>query len=43
MPRQFDRATMEQFVRVKLAFDPDERLNAGKLIPSEKVHLELLH
>jgi len=38
----FDRNTMEQFHRVKYAFDPDERINAGKLIPSDKVRVNLL-
>lgn len=42
MPYQFDRPTMEQFQRVKEAFDPGERINAGKLLPSEKVKVELL-
>jgi glycolate oxidase len=42
MPYQFDQATMEQFLRVKEAFDPDERINAGKLMPSEKVKISLL-
>ena len=42
MPYQFDRATMEQFQRVKEAFDPGERINAGKLLPSEKVKVVLL-
>jgi glycolate oxidase len=42
MPYQFDRATMEQFHRVKEAFDPQERINAGKLLPSEKVKVILL-
>ena len=37
MPHMFDRATMEQFQRVKHAFDPQERINAGKLLPSERV------
>jgi glycolate oxidase len=39
---QFDDATMAQFAAVKRAFDPDENLNAGKRIPSEKVHVCLL-
>lgn len=39
----FDRPTMEQFGRVKLAFDPDERVNAGKLIPSDRLRVTLLH
>jgi glycolate oxidase len=42
MTYQFDQATMEQFLRVKHAFDPDERINSGKLIPSEKVKVTLL-
>jgi glycolate oxidase len=43
MPRQFDRATMDQFLGVKHAFDPQERINAGKLIPSDRVRVTLLH
>jgi glycolate oxidase len=41
MPLLFDPATMAQFRGVKLAFDPGERINAGKLLPSDKnvVHL----
>jgi glycolate oxidase len=42
MPYLFDRATMDQFQRVKEAFDPKERINAGKLIPSEVVTVQLL-
>ena len=42
MPYLFDRATMEQFQRVKSAFDPDQHLNAGKLLPSGKIHVQLL-
>ena len=42
MPYQFDRATMQQFQRVKEAFDPQERINAGKLLPSDKVKVILL-
>ena len=33
---------MDQFHRVKATFDPGERINAGKLIPSEKVQVTLL-
>jgi glycolate oxidase len=43
MSYQFDRNTMNQFQRVKRAFDSEERINAGKLIPSEKVKVNLLH
>jgi glycolate oxidase len=42
MPYQFDKPTMDQFQRVKDAFDPGERINAGKLIPSDKVVVNLL-
>jgi hypothetical protein len=35
---------MDQFARVKLAFDPGDQINAGKLIPSVsgKVKVDLL-
>ena len=42
MPYQFDQPTMQQFLAVKHAFDPDERINAGKLMPSEKVKISLI-
>ncbi|QOV89427.1 FAD-binding oxidoreductase [Humisphaera borealis] len=42
MPYLFDELTMAQFVAVKHAFDPEERINAGKLIPSDKVKITLL-
>ncbi|HYE19406.1 MAG TPA: FAD-linked oxidase C-terminal domain-containing protein [Tepidisphaeraceae bacterium] len=42
MPYQFDRPTMAMFDRVKRAFDPDERINAGKLLPSDKVKISLV-
>ena len=42
MPYLFDKPTMDQFRRVKDAFDPDERINAGKMIPSDKVRVTLL-
>lgn len=42
MPYLFDPATMKQMDRVKRAFDPGERINAGKMIPSEKVTVDLL-
>ncbi len=38
----FDSPTMGQFAAVKGAFDPQERINAGKLLPSEKVRVCLL-
>jgi len=42
MPYLFDKPTMDQFRQVKDAFDPDERINAGKLIPSNKLKVTLL-
>jgi glycolate oxidase len=42
MPYLFDKPTMDQFYRVKEAFDPGERINAGKLLPSDKVVVRLL-
>ncbi len=42
MPYLFDEATIGLFSRIKHAFDPDERINAGKLIPSDKVNVRLL-
>ncbi len=42
MPYLFDEPTMRQFQRVKEAFDPQQRLNAGKLIPSDKINIRLM-
>jgi glycolate oxidase len=42
MPYLFDKATMNLFSRIKRAFDPAERINAGKLIPSNKITVRLL-
>ena len=42
MPYLFDGTTMRAFAAVKAAFDPDERINAGKLIPSEKVQAGMI-
>jgi len=42
MPYLFDANTMKRFADVKAVFDPTERINVGKLIPSEKIHVELL-
>jgi glycolate oxidase len=42
MPYLFDKATMNLFSRIKKTFDPDERINAGKMVPSEKVDIRLL-
>jgi glycolate oxidase len=42
MPYLFDEPTMAQFAGVKHAFDPDERINAGKLVPSDKIQITLM-
>ncbi len=42
MPYLFDGATLRQFERVKRAFDPEDRINAGKLMFSDKVKVDLL-
>jgi glycolate oxidase len=42
MPYLFDKPTMDQFQRVKDAFDPLEQINGGKMIPSKKIKVNLL-
>jgi glycolate oxidase len=42
MPYQFDEATMRQFRQVKAALDPGEVINAGKLVPSDRLVVDLL-
>jgi glycolate oxidase len=42
MPYMFDGSTMRSFEAVKASFDPQERINAGKLIPSNKVQGRLI-
>lgn len=42
MPYLFDAATLEEFQRVKDAFDPLDQINAGKLLRSDKVQVTLL-
>ena len=41
MKVMFSPPTLELFARVKHAFDPDERLNLGKLIPSDRLAVDL--
>ncbi len=43
MSKMFNEATLKTFVRLKLAFDPGEQINAGKKIPSDKLRVDLLH
>jgi glycolate oxidase len=42
MPYLFDEPTLKLFSKVKNAFDPENRINPGKIIPSEKVNVVLL-
>ena len=42
MTDMFDEPTMRTFNTLKRTFDPDERANVGKLVPSEKVVIDLL-
>jgi glycolate oxidase len=42
MGYQFDEPTMSLFRRIKQALDPHERLNAGKMIPSDRMPFSLL-
>lgn len=42
MPYLFDDPTMRQFLALKIAFDPDERINAGKLVPSDRLKVDLM-
>lgn len=42
MPYLFDGVTLKQFQRVKEAIDPNDRINVGKLIPSDRVKIELV-
>lgn len=38
----FDPPTLDAFAAIKRAFDPDELSNPGKLLPSEKLRVDLL-
>ena len=42
MPYLFDGTTLRAFDAVKLAFDPREQINAGKLIPSRRVRAAMI-
>ncbi len=42
MPRMFNPATIATFQKLKAAFDPLGRINDGKLVPSERLTIELL-
>ncbi len=42
MPYLFDERTMNFFARVKTAFDPQQRINPGKMLASDRVKIRLL-
>jgi len=42
MPVMFNPATLQTFTAIKRAFDPDGRINEGKLLPSDRVEIELM-
>jgi glycolate oxidase len=42
MKVMFSEPTMRMFDHVKKLFDPEERLNAGKKMPSERMNIDLL-
>lgn len=41
MHEMFDKSTLKMFLDLKKAFDPKQRLNDAKLIPSDKLKIEL--
>lgn len=41
MPVMFTAQTLETFAAIRRAFDPDEQLNPGKLLPSDKLRIDL--
>lgn len=42
MDKMFNPATIDTFQNIKKTFDPHQRINDGKHIPSDKLHIELL-
>ncbi len=38
----FNNATNQTFLKIKKSFDPDQRLNDAKLIPSDKMKIQLI-
>jgi len=41
MPKMFNADTLDTFDRIKRAFDVDRRFNDGKLIPSDRLEIQL--
>lgn len=42
MHKMFNPATLDTFLKVKKTFDPDQRINDAKNVPSDKVFVEIL-
>ena len=42
MKKMFNQDTLDAFLEIKKTFDPDQRLNDAKLIPSDKTQIELI-
>jgi len=42
MEKMFNPATIETFQQIKKTFDPQQRVNDGKLIPSDKIKIEII-
>ncbi len=42
MEKMFNPATIETFQQIKKTFDPEQRINDGKLIPSDRVDIQIM-
>lgn len=42
MKKMFNQDTLDAFLEIKKTFDPDQRLNDAKLVPSDKTQIELI-
>lgn len=42
MSKMFNRDTLDSFLEIKKTFDPDQRINDAKLIPSDRTLVEIL-
>ncbi len=42
MPKMFNADTLDAFLEIKKMFDPDQRVNDSKLIPSDRTQIEIM-
>jgi glycolate oxidase len=42
MEKMFNPATIDTFAKIKKTFDPQQRINDGKLVPSDKVFIRIV-